>query len=127
MSLDRLTTIVENNLENKTFLLGLIKYWPGLALLAKSDGTVLAASSQWEEQTGISQRGFKDHGWMYYVHPEDKEVTRKESIDRENRGLPAIGLKNRVVCGDKVTTLQWTTTAYVGPENVALAVASVIS
>lgn len=114
--LDRLTRMVEDNLESPEFLMGLIAHWPGLALLSKFDGRVLAASRKWEASTGISKADLFKYGWTHFIHPDDQENTRLVIADLGN-GKPAFNFRNRWVHDGRVLSLVWTSTVGVGQES----------
>lgn len=124
--LDRLTRMVEDNLEGPEFLLGLISHWPGLALLSKLNGLVLAASRKWETATGISRADLLRHGWRHFIHPDDQGATTDFVADLLG-GTPRFNFRNRWVHNDRVLTLCWTSTVGVGPEgDITLATAELV-
>lgn len=113
--LDRLTRMVEDNLESPEFLLGLIAHWPGLALLAKLDGRVLAASRKWEAM-GVSKADLIRHGWKHFVHTDDQAATMGLVADLVS-GQPVFNFRNRWVYNGRILSLAWTSTVGVGQES----------
>lgn len=126
-SLDRLSALA---LETPIgHLLPLVESWPGLAMLARMDGSTIAASEAWGPLVGITPAELRVHGWRHFVVEEDGNATDDEVEAMSGpKGRPAVRFRNRYRSSDgmKVTRLEWQATPFLGEEGVTLATVSVI-
>lgn len=106
-------------------LIQAITAWPGLALLTREDGSVIAAANAWAT-IGIPPEDLKQRGWAYYVVPEDANRTQKVTRAIEGpEGQTVTRFRNtyRSDAGE-TTVLEWHASTY-GTEGVTLALAHV--
>lgn len=123
-----LTNMVEKNLESPAFLVGLIDHWPGLAILAKLDGRVIAASRKWEAATGVSKDELLRYGWKHFVLAEDQGKVAEFSTELAMGNPPPQSFCYRWVHKGKVYALRWNSTVAVGADqDVTFATAELVS
>lgn len=81
-------------------LLVVIEQWPGLAMLARGDGGVVAASQSWSD-IGISAEDLRVNGWKHYVSADDYQVTEAEVHAMSGHtGRPSVRFRNTYTAPD---------------------------
>ena len=127
MSLDHLSQLLSDSVNQAGLIIAVVSGWPGLALLARRDGSVIAASSAWGETTSITSAALRLHGWAHFVHPDDADSTNAEVAEMTGpSGRPAVGFINRYVGPDgTVYRLRWKATPY-ADAGTTLAIAEIL-
>ncbi len=113
MSLGVLATLAEES--PVAYLLPLVEKWPGIALLCRSDGGVIAASASWTAEVGITPAELRLHGWRYFLADDDGVTDAEVKAMSGPDGRPAVAFRNTYTSLKGVSTLlEWHATPFLG-------------
>ena len=83
---------------------------PDMLAVCTADGKFLKVNTSWENITGFEKEELLQHGWSYFVHPDDVERTNAE-VKKQLKGSSVSNFINRFRCkDDSYKILEWQAT-----------------